>query len=152
MTTTPAALRALMLGAVLALAPFPSLAGEPPEPTPATEEEGAETASNGDSFPAASRLVMVRDAETGELRAPTAEEAAAMELGLDPLSHSDAGLTPIFRDHGGVSVVLDGRFQSTSVLQRDADGQDRHVCSSGPADTVRALEADTEEEVDHDLR
>jgi len=73
-----------------------------------------------ETVPAASGLMVVRDAETGKLRAPTAEEWQVLATSFDPLNRSDAGLVERHYPDGHVSVVLDGRFQSMTLLRRDA--------------------------------
>jgi hypothetical protein len=156
--------RVLALGTALALAiALPAIGaedGEPASPQTSTEtsnETSTETPTEATTVatptPQASSLVVVRDPETGAFRAPTAEEAAAMNLDLEPLARSDAGLRQIFRDHGGVSVVLDGRFQNTSVVHRNADGEvTRHTCATAGEATGRTLETGAEEEVTRDDR
>ena len=69
--------------------------------------------------PGPSGLAVVRDAETGRLRAPTAEEWQSIGSSLDPLNRSDAGLVKRHHPDGRVSVVLQGRFQSTTLVRRE---------------------------------
>ena len=64
---------------------------------------------------------VVRDKETGELRAPTAEEAKAFAASLDPLNRSDAGLVEKHYSDGTVALHLQGRFQNVMVVRRDGD-------------------------------
>lgn len=83
--------------------------------------------------PAASGLTIIRDAETGKLRAPTAEEWQVLAANFDPLNRSDAGLVERHYPDGRVSVLLEGRFQSMTLLRRDAaTGEIDPVCTHNP--------------------
>lgn len=104
-----------------------------------------------ETVPAASGLTVVRDAETGKLRAPTAEEWQVLATSFDPLNRSDAGLVERHYPDGHVSVVLDGRFQSMTLLRRDAvTGEIDPTCTDN-AQTASllltgAIEADLDRE------
>lgn len=120
---------------------------ETTQAAPETTQEGAaipaeatEAAPSQEATATLDGLVVVRDPETGALRAPTAAEAAALRLGMDPLAESDAGLTPTYRADGGMSLVLGDRFLVTSVVHRNAAGAlDRHSCADDPQGVERAL-------------
>lgn len=90
-----------------------------PERTVVAVEKMERSPAAQPSAPAA--LVAVRDAVTGELRAPTAAERARLQLSTDPLNRSDAGLEKVFYSDGTVGVRLDGRFQTASVVRRPAN-------------------------------
>jgi hypothetical protein len=83
-------------------------------------------------------LVAARDAETGELRAPTAEELAelAAEFGL---LRSDEGLVPVVRPDGTVTVNLQGRYLDFALATRGPDGAAVPHCTSEPAQAVSIL-------------
>lgn len=84
-----------------------------------------------ETAPAASGLMVVRDAQTGKLRAPTAEEWQVLATSFDPLNRSDAGLVERHYPDGRVSVLLEGRFQSMTLLRRDAaTGEIDQTCTS----------------------
>lgn len=130
----------------------------PTTAAPETSREGAVASPTEAAATAASpnattdAVVVVRDPETGALRAPTATEAAALRLGMDPLAESDAGLTPTFRAGGGRSLVLGDRFMTTSVLNRVAPGADDKTCADDPKAVENALATAPAEasEVDRD--
>ncbi|MCG8459503.1 MAG: hypothetical protein MI919_24760 [Holophagales bacterium] len=131
----------IVLVAILSLALLslaaPALAGDPPSPeatpepaaeTGQTEAEAGTAAEAAESkvvvrridgeVPSMRGLVAVRDAETGELRAPNAEEWQRLSASIDPLSRSDAGLVEIHHPDGTVVVRLDGRFHNATVGHR----------------------------------
>jgi hypothetical protein len=84
-------------------------------------------------------LAVVRDAETGQLRAPTAEELAAMnrrQAGqqLRAPRPTDAPSTPLVRRTSGsaVNVRLTPEFASYAVMVRQPDGTLAQRCIQAP--------------------
>lgn len=68
-------------------------------------------------FPATGAAQVAVD-EDGAVRAPTAEEAAALAAAMaDGLSQSDKGLVEVRLDDGTTLVDLQGRFESLSVAK-----------------------------------
>ena len=91
------------------------------QPKPATHQVVRRLITSGSptATPQPSALVAVRDAETGQLRAPTAEERSSMQLLGEAHSRSDVGLEETHYDDGTVGVRLGGRFQSALVLNHE---------------------------------
>jgi len=111
------------------------------DPAPATAAAGASAAPAAPVGRAPETVVpgammMARDPLTGELRAPTAEEMAALGAGLSragqSLNYSDEGLKQVVLPDGTVMVDLQGRFMSTSVAFIDADGRLVRQCNDHP--------------------
>jgi hypothetical protein len=90
-----------------------------------------------------SGMVVVRDAQTGQLRAPTAAESRA----LAPPARSSAAMaapsTPTVVTHPGGSrqVKLGERSLVYSVVTRDADGKLHDQCVQGAAAADKAVHA-----------
>ncbi len=98
--------------------------------------------------PGPSGLTIVRDAETGKLRAPTAEEWQSLASSFDPLNRSDAGLVKRHHPDGHVSVVLQGRFQSTTLVHREpATGVIDPTCTHDAETAGKILTGAAAEEV-----
>ncbi len=98
--------------------------------------------------PGPSGLTIVRDAETGKLRAPTAEEWRSMASTFDPLNRSDAGLVERHHPDGRVSVVLQGRFQSMTVVRREpTTGKIDPVCTHDAETAGQILNGASAEEI-----
>ncbi|MEM7049632.1 MAG: hypothetical protein AAF604_08235 [Acidobacteriota bacterium] len=68
------------------------------------------------------------DPETGELRAPTAEEVAESGLASAIAERTDVGLTRVERADGSTSVDLQGRYMSYAVARIADDGEVVHDC------------------------
>ena len=74
---------------------------------------------------AAPQSVVVRDAETGQLRAPNAEEAKALNAARGKAARSSlaaASPEPRTLANGAVSMELDESTLVYSVVRRNADG------------------------------
>jgi len=88
-------------------------------------------------------MVVVRDAQTGQLRAPTAAESRA----LAPPARSSAAMAapaqPALVTHPGGSrqVKLGERSLVYSVVTRDADGKLHDQCVQGAAAADKAVHA-----------
>lgn len=90
---------------------------------------------------AAQAQVVVRDAETGQLRAPTAAEAADLAARAKP---SPAGATAGVQralPGGGVALMLDESSMVYSVARVNAQGVVERECVSGGDAATRALQA-----------
>ncbi len=83
--------------------------------------------------PAGEQAVVVRDAETGQLRAPTAAEAQALRDSQRQRAPQTASKAPVQRTHadGSVSVELDDSTLMYSVARRGADGTIERACVQG---------------------
>ena len=120
---------------IVLLCALPAAAANPAAPKdkksqePAATPEAAAPASEK-SAGKGSRLVVVRDQETGALRPPTAEEHARLtrELRqtLAPKSHR-----VVLNPDGSKKVLLDG-YLSFSVVRRGENGRTEQRCFSDP--------------------
>lgn len=98
------------------------------------EGEARDAAAPTQVGPGQSGLVVVRDKDTGELRAPEAGEAADLLRQAVPANNfSDEGLVQVPLPRGGYTVDLQGRFQHYFVVRRGADGQLEPACVDHPA-------------------
>ncbi|HOC44827.1 MAG TPA: hypothetical protein PKJ99_17575 [Thermoanaerobaculales bacterium] len=125
---------ALLVLAAASLA-APALAGD--DPAPVAPQEQAVTQA-----PAAGLVVYI-DPETGKVTStPTDAQRAAMQSALaELLNYSDEGLVEVVMPDGSVVMDLQGRFQSTLIVQVAPDGT-RHFTQVGAApDTIDALPA-----------
>ncbi len=95
--------------------------------------------------PSSAGLVAVRDAETGALRAPTAEEAAALQPapagGKGGAKIKEASVPEVRRlPNGAIAMTLDSSFEMASVAVKGSDNKVRRGCM--PSDKVEtALDA-----------
>lgn len=111
-----------------------TVAGDAPEPAAAEEA-------------ALSGLVVVVNPATGEMILnPLPEQIGAVRSGLSArrLSRSTAGLVPFALSGGGRGVYLDGRFQSSLVLDAGPDGQLTMRCVQEPPEAVELGAANAE--------
>jgi hypothetical protein len=95
-------------------------------------QQKAATAAPTAVKPGESGLVVIRDKDTGELRAPEAGEAGLLQA-VPANNHSDEGLVDVKHPRGGYSRDLQGRFQEYFVVTRGADGTLKPVCVNDPA-------------------
>lgn len=97
----------------------------------------------------ANKLIVVRDADTGALRAATAEEAAALAAkpaaGKAPMAATRGQLPqqPLLKAHrsGAQGARITDEMASYSVAVRRADGSIGTQCIEGKADAEAALTA-----------
>lgn len=96
--------------------------------------------------PTADALTVVRDRETGALRAPTAAEAANMQRRAEALQAARIGnatpaAEPLLRTHaaGARSVRLTAEFASYSVVRKNADGTLDQSCVQGKDAAMQAM-------------
>ena len=93
-------------------------------------KQQAATAAPTAVKPGESGLVVIRDREPGELRAP---EAGDLLEAVPANNHPDEGLVDVQHPRGGYSRDLQGRFQEYFVVTRGADGTLKRVCVNDPA-------------------
>lgn len=84
-------------------------------------------------------MVVVRDAQTGELRAPTAAEAAALHGSAAAQRQAPAQRVESVGPGGGRKVLLGKSALVYSVATRGADGQMHEQCVNGEAAAHAAL-------------
>ena len=91
--------------------------------------------------PAAQGLTVVRDAETGELRAPTATELRALRASSDTTTReAPAQAQAVTGASGESSAVLGERGLVYAVVKRGADGKLDHHCVDGAHAAARILD------------
>lgn len=87
-------------------------------------------------------MIAVRDAETGQLRAPTPAEAQALRPA--PQAQAQARTAPaatlLRKGDGSRKAVLGGDRQVYAVIERDADGQTHEACVTGAAAAAAATD------------
>ena len=86
-------------------------------------------------------MVVVRDAQTGELRAPTAKEIRALQPPPGAAAAAAAASPPkmVAGPGGRRSVRLGERHMVYSVVTRDSDGKLVEQCAHGAHGAKRAL-------------
>lgn len=73
------------------------------------------------------------DAQTGQIRPLTKEEAQELAQGIKQLvNQSTDGLKSVRHPDGSVSMDLQGRFQNIAVAKRNADGRVSESCVDNP--------------------
>lgn len=93
---------------------------------------------------AAANQVVVRDAETGALRAPTAEEADVLQRkAARAATTRRASQQPMSKAHvsGAQGARLTEEFMSYSVAVRQADGRVKMECFNSPEEASAAMKA-----------
>lgn len=91
--------------------------------------------------PAAQGLSVVRDAETGELRAPTAAELRALRASSATTTRAaPAQPQAVTGTRGESSAVLGERGLVYAVVKRGADGKLDHHCVDGAHAAARVLD------------
>ncbi len=88
-------------------------------------DHAAPAASSTAAVASVDNMTVVRDAETGQLRMPTAAESAAMQLKAAKALKTRAAVTPnVERWHssGARGAILSDEFMSHSVVTRQPDG------------------------------
>lgn len=80
-------------------------------------------------------MIAVRDAETGQLRAPTPAEAQALRPQSQAQSQARTAppATLLRKGDGSRKAVLGSDHQVYAVIERDADGQTHEACVTGAA-------------------
>lgn len=96
------------------------------------------------SLPSANRQVVVRDAETGQLRAPTAAELEALDAKANRMAAARANAAPAplqQKAHatGARGARLTDAFMSYAVVTRAADGSLVQQCLEGSDKLPEAL-------------
>lgn len=75
-------------------------------------------------------LVVVRDAETGEMRSPNAEEWAKLAPHVEPANRFAEGLEETYYADGTVGVRLGDSFHSFSMVQKGSNGHTHPACTT----------------------
>lgn len=86
-------------------------------------------------------LTVVRDAQTGKLRAPTAAEAAALQGKPTRLPDSPGRTLQKFHATGARGVRLNNDFMNHTVVVRQADGSLAEQCFDSQAEADAAVKA-----------
>lgn len=113
-----------LVGITLALVPASGADEKKAAPKkPAAAAKKPATAAPKSTKPAASGMVVVKDPETGQLRAPTAEEAAALNPpAVQANSLRRASPQAVTAPDGSISMVLDDSAQVFAVARKNPDG------------------------------
>lgn len=87
-------------------------------------------------------MIAVRDAETGQLRAPTPAEAQALrsQSQAQARTAAPARATLVRKGDGSRKAVLGSDRQVYAVIERDADGQTHEACVTGAAAAAAATD------------
>jgi hypothetical protein len=126
----------------LALLPCAALCAALPFTAAAHEQSGTAQSGMTQSGMAQSGMIVVRDPQTGQLRAPTAAESRALAA-QGPSAGIRAQPEPALVTHPGGSrqVRLGERGLVYSVVTRDADGKLAGQCVQGAAAADKAVHA-----------
>jgi len=129
-------IRSISLATVVGIAgalAAPAWAGQASDPAPA---------------PAAEGLIAVRDAETGQLRAPTAEEAAALATAGKSAQSARGGSAKggtgfLAKRHasGAVGARANDDIASYSVIVRQPDGTTATACVESKSAAEQAVQS-----------
>lgn len=113
----------------------------PPLPAMAHDDTAQRLVVTGAASATSSQMI-VRDGATGQLRAPTAEEAQVLQTSRPALRRS-AVSQPMSRSHvsGAQGARLTDEFMSYSVIVRQPDGSLAEICFSSREEAEAALEA-----------
>lgn len=91
---------------------------------------------------AAEGATVVRDAETGQLRAPTAAEAAALRAAAKPAAGARVAAEPVVVQrklpNGAVMAQVPESLMQYTVVQRSADGSLTRSCIQGADEAAQA--------------
>ena len=108
----------------------------------------ADQAPAAPAAPAADSMVVVRDAETGQLRAPTADEAAALNAARTPATgrsalkgNSSALLETMSHASGAIGVRVSDEMASYSVVTKRADGKLEAACVESKSVAEQAVQS-----------
>lgn len=99
--------------------------------------QGHETATTDQT----ASMVVVRDAATGRLRAPTAAELAALKGQHGESLRVPLQTLPRVHAGGGRGVRLSDQFMSHSVVTRQADGSLSTICYDSRDEAEAAVKA-----------
>ena len=93
----------------------------------------------------ANSMIVVKDAVTGELRAPTADEAAALSAAKAGSTKSAAkgvvALLPKRHSSGAVGVRVNDDMASYSVVTRQPDGTLAETCVQSKSEAEQVLQS-----------
>jgi hypothetical protein len=82
------------------------------------------------------------DSKTGKLRQPTQEEIQALVAGMK-LNDSTEGLSAKTVGNGSTMLNIEGRFENTLIMKKNADGSVSTSCVSNSKQAEAFLKADT---------
>ena len=93
------------------------------------------------SEPAADAQIVVKDGDTGKLRAATPEEAHALRAGRANARAGRGGASPESRSHwsGARGARLTDEFMSFTVVVKRADGKLVELCVEGAETTAKVV-------------
>ena len=130
---------ALLALAAVTLA-LPALAGDDPAPVAPLEQAVTQATAESAQPVGTAGLVAYIDPETGRTTStPTEAQRAAMQAALaELLNYSDEGLVEVVMPDGSVVMDLQGRFQSTLIVQVAPDGTQHFKQVGAVPDTIDA--------------
>jgi hypothetical protein len=115
---------ALAFAANLGAAERPASKAEKAKKTSDSKKPQAQPESEPALAAGEAGMIVVRDAETGELRPAAGNEAAEFLKNVVPAANrSDEGLVTVTMPDGHLMRDLKGRYQEFSIVQRDASGK-----------------------------
>jgi hypothetical protein len=108
-----------------------------------TSAQACEQCDAQASSTAPNAMTVVRDAETGQLRAPTAAEAAALPSRAKPLTAARSASQPAVRAYasGAHSARMPAGLASYSVVTREPDGSLQGRCLQGEQAATDAIQS-----------
>ena len=113
-------------------------------PALADSPEATAAASDAESAPLVMRgMQLFKDAETGQLRAPTAKEAATLDSQFRKMfSNFEKAEPRIFHYKSGtVAIEVPNHLLKFSAAKVDADGNLTMECIQGPQRTLEFIES-----------
>ena len=150
MTVNLKALLAAPAALAVAIAAGPAAAHDPEAASSAHAPAAAGTVKN---TTAAAALTIVKDPDTGVLRAPTAEEAAAL-LAAPRFTSFARVIAPAPRAYvtpsGGRGMTLGESTLGSALARHNADGTLNETCVTGPASLADKITLEAKKELPHD--
>ena len=107
----------------------------------AQSSPSAAPATDVSEAPAADAQIVVKDGDTGKLRAATPEEARALHAGRANARAGRRGAAPEARSHwsGAQGARLTDDFMSFTVVVKRADGKLVELCVEGAETTAKVV-------------
>jgi hypothetical protein len=101
----------------------------------------AAAAAEVSASPSADAQIVVKDGDTGKLRAATPEEARALHAGRASARAGRGGASPESRSHwsGAQGARLTDDFMSFTVVVKRADGKLVELCVEGAETTAKVV-------------
>ncbi len=111
-------------------------------PTPTPGENGF-VADDTAIQPGTAALRATINPETGEIEISSKAPKTTLDIQtVESLRRDTEGLKPVVHPNGAVSVNLEGRFQSVSVVRIDKNGK-RIVCTEDAGEIEKAIREET---------